>query len=66
MAMLIPPVAMTPTSVVPPPISTTIEPMGWVTGKSAPMAAAMVSSISHTLRAPALDAASRIARLSTE
>ncbi len=33
---------------------------------SAPIAAAIGSSISHTWRAPALEAASRIARLSTE
>ena len=33
------------TSVVPPPISTTIEPIGWVTGISAPIAAAIGSSI---------------------
>jgi hypothetical protein len=35
---------------VPPPISTTIEPIGSVTGMSAPIAAAIGSSISHTWR----------------
>jgi len=44
------------TSVVPPPMSTTIEPVGSVTGRPAPIAAAIGSSISHTLRAPALSA----------
>src|SRR5215813_8505496 len=45
------------TSVVPPPMSTTIEPVGSVTGRPAPIAAAIGSSISHTLRAPALSTA---------
>ena len=40
-----PPSEMTATSVVPPPISTTMEPVGSVTGRSAPMAAAMGSSM---------------------
>ena len=53
------------TSVVPPPMSTTIEPVGSITGSPAPIAAAIGSSISQTLRAPALSAASRIARRST-
>src|SRR3546814_16879082 len=53
------------TSVVPPPMSTTIAPMGSVTGKPAPIAAAIGSSIRYTRDAPALDAASRIARRST-
>ncbi len=56
---------MTPTSVVPPPMSTTIEPIGSATGKPAPIAAAIGSSISDTLSAPALVTASRIARRST-
>ena len=47
-------------------MSTTIDPIGSVTGMSAPIAAAIGSSISHTCEAPALDAASRIARRSTE
>jgi len=45
--------------VVPPPMSTTMEPVGSVTGRPAPIAAAIGSSISQTLRAPALSAASR-------
>ena len=53
------------TSVVPPPISTTIEPVGSVTGRPAPIAAAIGSSISQTLRAPALSADSWMARRST-
>ena len=36
---------ITPTSVVPPPISTTIEPVGSSIGKPAPIAAAIGSSI---------------------
>ena len=42
----------TATSVVPPPISTTIEPVGSVTGSPAPIAAAIGSSIRNTRRAP--------------
>ena len=53
------------TSVVPPPISTTIEPDGSVTGKLAPIAAAIGSSIKKTRRAPAASADSWIARRST-
>ena len=60
-----PPSEMTATSVVPPPISTTMEPEGSVTGRPAPIAAAIGSSISSTLRAPALSADSWIARRST-
>src|SRR3546814_13749067 len=52
----------TATSVVPPPMSTTIDPIGSVTGIPAPIAAAIGSSISYTWLAPAFDAASRIAR----
>jgi hypothetical protein len=48
-----PPSEMTPTSVVPPPMSTTIEPVASSTGRPAPIAAAIGSSISSTLRAPA-------------
>ena len=44
------------TSVVPPPISTTIEPEGSVTGNEAPIAAAIGSSIRKTRRAPAASA----------
>ena len=47
-------------------MSTTIDPIGSVTGMSAPIAAAIGSSISQTSLAPALEAASRIARRSTE
>ena len=52
-------------SVVPPPISTTIEPTASSTGKPAPIAAAIGSSIKNTSRAPALKADSLIARFST-
>ncbi len=40
-----PPRLMTPTSVVPPPMSTTIEPEASLTGSPAPIAAAIGSSI---------------------
>ena len=60
-----PPNEITATSVVPPPISTTIDPDGSVTGSPAPIAAAIGSSINATLRAPALSALSWIARRST-
>src|SRR3954451_19757154 len=46
-------------------MSTTIDPIGSVTGMSAPIAAAIGSSIRHTCEAPAFEAASRIARRST-
>ena len=48
-----PPRARIATSVVPPPMSTTIEPEGWLTGRPAPIAAAIGSEIMCTLRAPA-------------
>ena len=60
-----PPSDITPTSVVPPPISTTIEPVASSTGNPAPIAAAIGSSINSTRRAPAPTADSRIARRST-
>ena len=60
-----PPSEITPTSVVPPPMSTTIEPVASSTGRSAPIAAAIGSSISSTRRAPAPKADSRMARRST-
>ncbi len=60
-----PPSESTATSVVPPPTSTTIEPVGSVTGSPAPIAAAIGSSIRYTRRAPALSADSWIARRST-
>ncbi|SPW33691.1 Uncharacterised protein [Edwardsiella tarda] len=56
---------ITATSVVPPPISTTIEPVASETGKPAPIAAAIGSSIRKTSRAPAPCADSRMARRST-
>src|ERR1700751_5788896 len=59
-----PPRDNTPTPVVPPPTSTTIEPVGWVTGRPAPIAAAIGSSIRKTRLAPALSAGSRIPRRS--
>ena len=45
LAVTIPPSDMTATSVVPPPISTTMLPVGSHTGRSAPIAAANGSSI---------------------
>ena len=60
-----PPSEITPTSVVPPPMSTTIEPVASATGRSAPIAAAIGSSIRYTCPAPAPIADSRIARRST-
>jgi len=60
-----PPSESTATSVVPPPMSTTIEPVGWVTGRPAPIAAAIGSSMSSTFRAPADSAESWMARRST-
>ena len=60
-----PPSEITPTSVVPPPMSTTIEPVASETGRPAPIAAAMGSSIRKTCAAPAPRADSRIARRST-
>ena len=56
---------ITATSVVPPPISMTIEPIAVETGKFAPIAAAIGSSIKYTSRAPAPNADSLIARRST-
>ncbi len=49
----------------PPPISTTIEPVASATGISAPIAAAIGSSIKNTCFAPARSADSLIARRST-
>ena len=61
-----PPREMTATSVVPPPMSTTMLPVGSWTGRPAPMAAAMGSSMMNgVLRAPAYSAASCTARFST-
>ena len=61
----IPPREMTATSLVPPPMSTTMLPVASATGRPAPMAAAMGSSMMETCLAPALKAASRTARRST-
>ncbi len=56
---------MTATSVVPPPMSTTMLPLGSVIGRPAPIAAAIGSSMRKTSRAPALSALSLTARFST-
>ena len=48
-----PPSEMTATSDVPPPMSTTMLPVGSCTGRPAPIAAAIGSSMMNTLRAPA-------------
>ena len=63
--MTISPREITATSAVPPPMSTTMLPVGSATGKPAPIAAAMGSSISSTWLAPAWRAASSTARRST-
>ena len=60
-----PPSAITATSLVPPPMSTTMFPVGSAIGMPAPIAAAIGSSISCTLRAPAARHASSTARFST-
>ena len=65
-AVTMPPSEMTATSVVPPPMSTIMLPLGSCTGMSAPIAAAIGSSMMCTgLRAPAYSAASCTARCST-
>src|SRR5436305_1733113 len=56
---------MTATSVVPPPMSTTMFPDGSPTGSPAPIAAAIGSSIRYAWRAPADRQASSTARFST-
>ena len=55
----------TATSVVPPPISTTIEPVGSVIGIPAPIAAAIGSAINPAFLAPADNTDCLIARFST-
>ena len=60
-----PPSEITAISLVPPPISTIIEPLGSFTGKPAPIAAAIGSSINETFLAPAANAESCIALRST-
>src|SRR6218665_84373 len=51
-----PPSEITPTSVVPPPMSTTIEPQASDTGRPAPMPAALGSPIRDTARGAGADA----------
>ena len=60
-----PPREMTATSLVPPPISTIIDPAGSETGRPAPIAAAIGSSMMFTRLAPAFSAASLTALRST-
>src|SRR4051794_12452932 len=60
-----PPSEMIATSLVPPPTSTTMRPIGSAMSRPAPIAAARDSSIRWTSRAPALSDASSIARRST-
>ena len=60
-----PPSEMTATSVVPPPTSTIMFPVGSETGRPAPIAAAIGSSIRCASRAPAESVASSTARFST-
>src|SRR3954462_5951311 len=61
----IPPSEMTATSLVPPPTSTTMFPVGSPTGSPAPIAAAIGSSMRYAWRAPAERQASSTARFST-
>ena len=64
--LTIPPNEITATSVVPPPMSTTMLPVGSCTGSPTPIAAAMGSSMMYAgFRAPADSAASCTARCST-
>ena len=60
-----PPSEITATSVVPPPMSTTMLPVGSLTGRPAPIAAAIGSSMMYTRRAPAWWPASLTALCST-
>ncbi len=53
MLVTMPPRLITATSVVPPPTSTTMLPVGSCTGRPAPIAAAIGSSMMKTRRAPA-------------
>ena len=61
----IPPREITATSVVPPPISTIMLPLGSETSNPAPIAAAIGSSIKYTSLAPACKTASSTALSST-
>ncbi len=65
MQTTMPPNEMTATSLVPPPMSMIIEPAGSVTGRPAPMAAAIGSSMRNVLLEPAWSADSMTARFST-
>ena len=60
-----PPSEITATSVVPPPMSTIMFPVGSAIGRPAPIAAAIGSSIRYACRAPAESVASSTARRST-
>ena len=60
-----PSIAMTATSLVPPPMSTIMLPVGSSTGSPAPIAAAIGSSMIYTSFAPAVRAALLTARRST-
>jgi hypothetical protein len=60
-----PPSEMTATSVVPPPMSTIMLPVGSWIGMPAPIAAAIGSSMMYAERAPAWIVASSTARCST-
>ena len=60
-----PPSEITATSDVPPPMSTIMLPVGSPTGRPAPIAAAIGSSMRYAWRAPALRHASSTARFST-
>ena len=64
-AVTMPPSEITATSVVPPPMSTTMLPVASWTGSPEPIAAAMGSSMMCTWRAPAWVDASMTARRST-
>jgi hypothetical protein len=64
-SLTIPDSAMTAISVVPPPMSMTMLPVGDSTGSPTPMAAAIGSLIMNTSLAPAPTAESRTARFST-
>jgi hypothetical protein len=57
--------AMTAISLVPPPMSMIMFPLGWSTGRPTPIAAAIGSATRKTSRAPACFALSRTARFST-
>ena len=63
--LTIPPNAIVATSVVPPPMSTTMLPVGSITGSPAPIAAAKGSSMIKASFAPAILVASTTALFST-